>query len=171
MPKLPRPKARIRALISDVDGVWTDSGMYFDADGQAMKRFDVKDGYIVHVMQEAGVSILWVTGDDSEITRARAERLGIDEVCGGVEDKGECVRRLLESHSLRPDEVVYIGDDLSDLPGMAQVGIAACPADAVAEVIASADLVTTNLGGKGAVREVCDLILTWNAELQRGSEQ
>ncbi len=162
-----RPATAVRALISDVDGVWTDGGMYFDAAGQALKRFDVKDGYIVRVLQQAGVIVAWVTGDDSDITRARAARLGIDEVCNGVEDKGDCVRRLLERRGLTPAQVVYMGDDLNDLPAMAAAGLAACPADAVAAVRAVADIITAHGGGRGAIRELCDLILQWNVELER----
>lgn len=162
-----RPVCRIRALITDVDGVLTDGGMYFDRNGQALKRFNVKDGYIVRTMQESGVLMAWVTGDDSDITRARAARMGIDELHSGVDDKGQCVAALLARHGIAADEAVYMGDDLNDLPGMEQVGFCACPADASPEVLRHADLVTTAKGGEGAVREVCDLILEWNRELDR----
>jgi len=165
----PRPTARIRALLTDVDGVMTDGGMYFDAGGQALKRFDVKDGYIVRPLQRAGVLLVWVTGDDSAITRARAAKLGIDELHSGVEDKGAVVRDFLQRHSLAREEVAYIGDDLNDLPAMAEAGFTACPADAVAEVQAAADLVVSRPGGAGAMRELCDLILQWNQEHERGS--
>lgn len=171
MSNLAPPDTPISALITDVDGVWTDGGMYFDHDGQRLKRFDVKDGYIVGVMRRAGVLMLWVTGDDSDVTRARAQWLGIDGVCSGVEDKGACVRQLMQQHGLRREEVVYIGDDLNDLPAMAEAGFTACPADAIAEARAGADLVTTGRGGHGAVREVCDMILKWNAQLERGSRE
>lgn len=171
MGNLPPPGRAVRALITDVDGVWTDGGMYFDHGGQALKRFDVKDGYIVGVMRRAAVLVLWVTGDDSDVTRARARWLGIDGVCSGVEDKGACVRQLMAQHDLRREEVVYMGDDLNDLPAMAEAGLTVCPADAVAEVRAAADLVTAGGGGHGAVREVCDMILKWNAQLERGSSE
>lgn len=158
----PRPKAIVRALISDVDGVWTDGGMYFDRNGQALKRFDVKDGYIVRPLQEAGVAIIWVSGDDSEITRARGRKLGIDQLRVGVEDKGAEVRDVLETLGLQPDEVVYLGDDLNDLPAIAVAGFSACPLDAIAAVRRAVTRVLTRPGGHGAVRELCDLILEWN---------
>ncbi|MBP8954976.1 MAG: HAD family hydrolase [Armatimonadetes bacterium] len=171
MRKPDRPDNRIKALFSDVDGVWTDGGMYFSQVGQAMKRFDVKDGYIVQFAQRAGIQIVWVTGDDSAITRARARKLGIECVCPGVEGKRECVRALLESKGLEPGEVVFMGDDLSDLMGMEAVGIKACPADAVPAVLEAADWVTERTGGHGAVRELLDQIMAWNAELeQEGGE-
>jgi len=162
--KPPKPKVRIKAIFSDVDGVWTDGGMYFDQVGQAMKRFDAKDGFIVEYMRRAGVRIIWVTGDDSGVTRARARKLGIDCVCPGVEGKRECVCDLLGDLSYRPDEVIFVGDDLSDLPGMAETGIAACPADAVREVLEAADWITERNGGHGAIREICDQVLQWNRE-------
>lgn len=164
-----RPAHRIRALITDVDGVLTDGGMYFDAQGQAAKRFNVKDGFIVGTMRRAGVLLAWISGDDSDITRARAQRLGIAEVYSGVEDKGECLRDLMERHGLRPQEVAYMGDDLNDLPAMRLVGFSACPADAMPAVAAAAHYVATRRGGEGAFREVCDLILLWNSELDRKS--
>jgi 3-deoxy-D-manno-octulosonate 8-phosphate phosphatase (KDO 8-P phosphatase) len=160
-----QPTKRVRALLTDVDGCLTDGGMYFDAQGQALKRFDVKDGFIVRPLQDAGVLWIWITGDDSAITRARAARLGIDEVRSGVEDKGQAVREVLEQRDLGRDEVVYLGDDLNDLPAMAEAGLAACPADAVPQVLAAADLVLTRAGGHGAARELADLIMAWNAEL------
>lgn len=164
----PRPKATIRALVSDVDGVWTDGGMYFDRNGQALKRFDVKDGYIVRPMQEAGVAIIWVSGDDSEITRARGAKLGIDQLHVGVEDKDAVLREVLRAGGLQPEEIVYLGDDLNDLPAIAVAGFSACPQDAIAAVRQAVTRVLAHPGGHGAVRELCDLILQWNRALAEG---
>jgi YrbI family 3-deoxy-D-manno-octulosonate 8-phosphate phosphatase len=141
--------------------------MYFNQTGQGFKRFNVKDGYIVEYVRRAGVRIVWVTGDDSLITQARARKLGIDCVCPGVEGKRDCVQRLLGQYGLKREEVLFIGDDLSDLPGMAEVGLTACPADAVPDVLEAADWITARDGGHGAVREICDQVLKWNAELER----
>lgn len=164
----PRPKSTIRALVSDVDGVWTDGAMYFDRNGQALKRFDVKDGYIVRPLQDSGVIIIWVTGDDSDITRARGSKLGIDEVRGGVEDKGAEIREVLRAHALQPQEIVYLGDDLNDLPAIALAGYSACPQDAIPDVRRAVTRVLDHPGGHGAVREICDLILQWNRALAQG---
>ena len=161
-----RPPGRIRALVTDVDGVLTDGGMYFDRHGQALKRFHVRDGFIVGAMREAGVLMAWITGDNSEITATRAAKLGIVELHTGVEDKGACLREFMARHGLQRDEVAYMGDDLNDLPAMAEAGICACPADAAPEVLAAADVVTHRRGGEGAVREFCDMILAWNRELR-----
>ena len=134
------------------------------------EAFRRHDGYIVQSAQRAGIQIV---GDRRRlaITRARARKLGIECVCPGVEGKRECVRALLESSGLEPGEVVFMGDDLSDLMGMEAVGIKACPADAVPAVLEAADWVTERTGGHGAVRELLDQIMAWNAELeQEGGE-
>ena len=152
----PRP---IRLLILDVDGTLTDGGLYLSADGQAMKRFDIQDGLGLVRLQEAGVEVALVSADTSAIVQARAEKLGIRAVLTGCDDKVDVVRRLLEERDLTAEQVVYMGDDLTDLGAMAEVGNSAAPASAVAEVLEVVDYVTTRSGGHGAVREICDLIL------------
>ncbi len=164
MTSMPWPPGPIKLLILDVDGTLTDGGVYFSAEGQAMKRFNVHDGLGLVRLQDAGVEVAVVTAGNSPITQARAETLGIRAVFSRCRDKAEVVRRLLEERELSPDEVLYMGDDVSDLGAMAGVGNSAAPASAIAEVCEAADYVTTKTGGHGAVREVCDLILARLAE-------
>jgi YrbI family 3-deoxy-D-manno-octulosonate 8-phosphate phosphatase len=159
MPLPDRLDTQIKAFISDVDGCWTDGGMYFGADGQLMKRFDVKDGFGVGLLAARGIPVIWVTADNSAITRSRAERLQITEMRVCPDDKAEGVRAVLAEHGWTPEEVVYMGDDLNDLPVMAILPNTVCPADAVAEVIAAARWMCAKAGGHGAVREVCEAIL------------
>lgn len=154
--KLP---ANIKAFLSDVDGCWTDGGMYFGADGQLMKRFDVKDGYAVGMLAAAGVPVIWITADDSDITRARAERLRIAELRTCPGQKTEAVQEVLAAHGWKPEEVVYLGDDVNDLPVMAMLPNTVCPSDAVPEVLAAARWICSKPGGHGAVREISDAIL------------
>ena len=159
MTSTPWPPGPIKLLILDVDGTLTDGGVYFSAEGQALKRFDVHDGLGLVRLQEAGVEVALVTADSSPIAQARAAKLGIRAVFTGCRDKAEVVRRLLEERDLRPEEALYMGDDVSDLGAMAEVGNSAAPASAMVEVCEAADYVTAKSGGHGAVREVCDLIL------------
>jgi YrbI family 3-deoxy-D-manno-octulosonate 8-phosphate phosphatase len=161
---------RIRALVTDVDGVQTDGGMYFGPEGQVLKRFNVKDGYGTVALLKAGVLVAWITADDTDIVRERARRLGITELHSGVADKGACLRELRERHGLRLEEVAYMGDDLNDLPAMQEAGLTACPCDAVPEVVAAVGYVSIRKGGNGAVRELCDLILAINARAAGGGE-
>ena len=152
------PGGPIRILILDVDGTMTDGGMYYSAEGLALKRFDVKDGLGLVLLQRAGVEVAILSADQSPITATRARKLGIERVELGCEDKGCAVRQLLEEHGLTPGEACYLGDDVNDLPAFREVGHPAAPADAVPEVRAAAEYVTSAPGGHGAVREVCDRI-------------
>lgn len=155
--KLPeRFEFEVKAFISDVDGCWTDGGMYFSAEGQAMKRFDVKDGYAVGMLAEKGIPVIWLTADDSLITRSRAERLKIAELHVCAREKTDEFLKVLSDRGWKPDEVVYMGDDLNDLPVMAMAPHTVCPADAVAEVRAAATWICERDGGRGAVREVAE---------------
>jgi len=135
------PPHEIKLLLLDVDGTLTDGGLYFTGEGQAMKRFDVHDGL--------GPSII----------QMRAQKLGIRAVIDGCQDKGQVVRMLLEERELKPSAALYMGDDITDLAAMAEVGYSVAPASAVEAVCEAADYVTASSGGHGAVREVCDLIM------------
>jgi len=143
----------------DVDGTLTDGGLYFTGEGQAMKRFDVHDGLGLVRLQRAGVEVVLISADRSSIIHIRAQKLGIRAAIEGCQDKGEAVRLLLEERELDPSNALYMGDDITDLAAMAEVGHSAAPANAVEAVREAADYVTTRGGGHGAVREVCDLIM------------
>lgn len=153
---LPDP---VQMLILDCDGVLTDGGMYFDAEGQALKRFDVKDGFVLVRLAEMGFPTAVVSGDDSPISGARCEILQIEHIVLGRMDKEHAVTELLESTSIPAEACVYMGDDISDLPPIHMVGLGVAVADAADVVRAEADWVTQRRGGYGAVREVCDAII------------
>ena len=157
-----RNEGRVKMLATDCDGCLTDGGMYFGPNGQAMKRFDVKDGYGLKMLQRSGVLVAWITADDSAITCARFEALQGDILCGGVADKLEALKGAVAEAGCTPEEVVYIGDDLNDLTVGQAAGTFVAPADAAAEVLAAADAIATRPGGHGAVREVCEAIIAHN---------
>lgn len=150
---------RIKLLLLDVDGVMTDGRIIYDNEGGETKAFDVKDGHGLKLIQRAGIQVGIITGRQSAVVDRRASELGIGHVFQGAKDKMQPFRSLLETLALDPSEVAYMGDDIVDLPVMRQVGFSATVADAVDEVKAHADLVTSRVGGRGAVREVCDLLL------------
>src|SRR5438046_3150662 len=125
---------RVRLLCVDVDGVLTDAGMYYGADGEVLKKFNTRDGMGLTRVREAGIAVAIISGEDSAIVHARAAKLKIDEVFSGVSNKRAviddlCVRKDLELH-----EVAYIGDDLNDLPALECVGLACAVADAAEPV-------------------------------------
>jgi 3-deoxy-D-manno-octulosonate 8-phosphate phosphatase (KDO 8-P phosphatase) len=150
---------RVRALVLDVDGVLTDGGMYYGPQGEGLKRFNVKDGLGLRLVGEAGIVIALISGENSEIVRRRAEKLRIDDVFVGVEDKLQTLKTFLVVKKLSLEDVAYVGDDLNDLPVLKAVGLPVAVADAVAPVKKAARWVTTRRGGDAAVREVCDALL------------
>jgi len=155
-----RPRwGTIRALVTDVDGVLTDGGIYYTEHGDELKRFDVRDGQGLVSLREAGVLTAIVTRRQSAIVARRARELGIAEVHQDVTDKGAAIADLVARHALTPAGICYVGDDLGDLPAMRAVGLPVAVADAVAEVRRAAAYVTRARSGHGAIREICDLIL------------
>ncbi len=167
------PPGPVKALVLDCDGTMTDGGLYYGPDGQAFKRFDVRDGMGIARLRDAGVQVVIVTGDDTPIVQARARVLGIEHVEMGRQDKAAVLARLMDTYNWQAPQVVYMGDDVNDIPALQVAGFGAAPADAVPEVLAIADYVCDHPGGRGAVREVCDLILAHNTwcDCRAGSKQ
>lgn len=153
-------KARaVRLLVLDVDGVLTDGRLYFSEDGQELKTFDTQDGHGIKMLQQAGIQCAIITGRNTQLVARRAANLGIKHLLQGREDKGVALRALSQELTIPLDEIAYVGDDWPDLPAIRMAGLGVAVANAHQEVRRHADLVTTARGGRGAVREVCDLIL------------
>jgi 3-deoxy-D-manno-octulosonate 8-phosphate phosphatase (KDO 8-P phosphatase) len=154
--------AGIRLVVSDVDGVLTDAGVYYSAEGEAQKRFSMRDGMGVELLRQAGVRTALMTREESPIVAARAKKLQIESVWSGQRDKRQALPRLVQELGYSAEAVAYIGDDVNDLGALgwvAEAGLAVCPADAVPKVLAAVHFVTATRGGHGAFRELCDLIL------------
>jgi 3-deoxy-D-manno-octulosonate 8-phosphate phosphatase (KDO 8-P phosphatase) len=149
----------LQLLLFDVDGVLTDSGVYVDADGRELKRFSIKDGLAIAIAPQFGLVTGILSSRASLATSARAAELGMKIVMQGVASKAEALADILEAHNITAAEVAYMGDDLVDLTVLGQVGLAGCPADAAAEVLATAHWVSARPGGQGAAREFVELIL------------
>jgi 3-deoxy-D-manno-octulosonate 8-phosphate phosphatase (KDO 8-P phosphatase) len=156
-----RPRwAAVRALVTDVDGVLTDGGLYYAENGDELKRFDVRDGQGLVLLREAGLLTAIVTRKRTALVRRRARDLGIVEVHQNVTDKAAVLADLLARHRLAAAAVCYVGDDVGDLPAMRAVGVSVAVADAVPTVRRAATYITRARAGHGAIREVCDLILS-----------
>jgi len=149
----------IRLLILDVDGVLTDGRLYFDAKGETLKVFHVRDGHGLKMAQRAGIEVAFVSGRRSDAAYHRAKELGISRFHEGVRDKVAVMEEIMAAMQIQAAEVAAVGDDVVDLPHMSRAGLAVAVADAVPEVVAAAHWVTSLPGGRGAVREVCDLLL------------
>lgn len=154
---------RIKLLLLDVDGVMTDGGIYYSGRGEELKKFNTQDGYGIVKLQRAGIRVGIITGRISTIVKVRAKELGITEVHQNMDNKLESYRKIKKKLSLSDTEVAYVGDDEPDVPVLRCVGFAAAPADANAKVLSLVDYVCRRGGGKGAVREVIDLLLNAQA--------
>jgi len=157
----------VRMLILDVDGVLTDGSLYFTAEGEEMKQFDVRDGHGMRMLAEGGVSVAIVSGRRSDAVLRRAEGLGVTEVIQGIDDKLGACQALARRHGIGLDQCGAMGDDLPDLPVLRHVIFAATVPSAPSMVRASAHFVTASEGGHGAVREVCELILNAQGRLDQ----
>jgi 3-deoxy-D-manno-octulosonate 8-phosphate phosphatase (KDO 8-P phosphatase) len=150
---------RVKLMIFDVDGVFTDGSLFFTADGDAMKSFNSLDGHGVKMLASIGVRTAIITGRNSPIVAARAKELGITHLYQGVAVKTVALGELLDETGIAATECGYMGDDWPDLAVMRLCGFAAAPANAHPEVIQRVHWVAEARGGHGAVREVCDAIL------------
>ena len=149
----------IKLLVLDVDGTMTDGGVYYDATGNELKKFAIKDGAGILAARAVGVQVMICTGRECEAVRRRAADLHIDYVFQNVKDKAAFLREFMTEHGLSREEVAYCGDDWNDLPAMALCGFVACPADATDIIQARADYICPQCGGHGAVRSAVQKIL------------
>jgi 3-deoxy-D-manno-octulosonate 8-phosphate phosphatase (KDO 8-P phosphatase) len=154
---------RIRLLVLDVDGVLTDGTLHISARGEDVKVFHVRDGSGLVALRRAGFAIAIISGRSSAAVSFRAEELGIEHVRQGIADKGAALDALCAELELARDEVACVGDDTPDWPMFERSGLAIAVADAHPQTAARADWVTQARGGRGAVREVCDLLLSARA--------
>jgi 3-deoxy-D-manno-octulosonate 8-phosphate phosphatase (KDO 8-P phosphatase) len=151
--------ADIRLVITDVDGVLTDGGLYYDASGESLKRFHVRDGLGIRLLEESGVRVAVLSGRDSPTLRKRVADLGITLHSFGVKDKGAACRALMEAAGVTAAQTACTGDDSIDLPAFAVCGFRVTVADAADYVQRHADLVLKHKGGDGAFREFADALL------------
>lgn len=159
--------ARVRLLLLDVDGVLTDGRIFYGPDGGEFKAFSTRDGLGIRLVQKSGVEVGIITARESRAVAARAENLGITRLYQGAGKKNEVFDRVLAETGLSPGEVAYMGDDWLDLPVMRRVGLACAVADAAAEVREAAHFTSSRPGGAGAVRELCELIVTARGDYER----
>jgi len=150
---------RIRLLLLDVDGVLTDGLVQIESAGRESKAFSIRDGAALVWAQRIGLQIGLLSGRPSEATTRRAAELGIDTVIQHTQDKREPFEALIAERGLAADEVAYMGDDLLDLPVLSRVGLAAAPSDAVPDVLSRVHWVSQYPGGRGAVRELVEMVL------------
>ena len=151
--------AALKLLVLDVDGVLTDGGLWFSADGQLQKRFDVRDGLGIKLLQQAGLTLCFLSGGHGGATEVRAKQLGISYCLVGIKDKPRALAQLQNDLRIGQQHTAFIGDDLNDLAVRKQTNLLITPADACSAVRRQADWVLSSKGGQGAVREAAEAIL------------
>jgi 3-deoxy-D-manno-octulosonate 8-phosphate phosphatase (KDO 8-P phosphatase) len=169
--KLRAKATQVRLLALDVDGVLTDGRIIMDHEGREIKAFDVRDGHGIKLLREAGIEVAMLTGRNSPVVQKRADDLGITWLRQGVADKVAAYAEIAREASIADEQTCFVGDELVDIPLLKRVGFPIVVADGVHEAKQWALYVTKAPGGKGAVREVCDLLLQaqgkWEEILRR----
>lgn len=148
-----------KLILTDIDGVWTDGGMYYDQTGNEWKKFHTYDSAGVLFAHQDGIPVGIITGEVTEIVKRRATKLKIDYLYQGVDDKLKIATELCGKLNLSLSEVAYIGDDIKDLPLLKAVGISACPSSAPEYIKTNVQIITEKKGGEGAFREFVEKIL------------
>ncbi len=169
--ELRRRFAQVRLLSLDLDGVMTDGGVYYAETGEELRRYDIKDGTGIVRLREAGFHLAVITNSRGVAIERRMQRLGIQHFHMGIADKLPVLRSVAESLGFGLDAVAHIADDVNDLTALRAVGLALAPADAVPEVLAVAHYITKKNGGRGAVREVCEMLLEIQKSRQGSVQQ
>ena len=160
MQKILDKAKNIELVILDVDGVMTDGSLFMGDDGQEYKAFNSLDGHGLRMLQESGVTVAIITGRKSEVVNHRMNDLGITTIYQGYRDKTPAYEALLKDKNMSHEQIAYVGDDVVDLPVMSRVGLAIAVQNAHPFVKTHSDWVTQASGGRGAVREICEMFLS-----------
>lgn len=156
--ELKNKASKIKMVVFDVDGVMTDGSITYDENGVEYKTFNVKDGQGIVRITKEGIVTAIITARNNATVKHRFENLGMSRLFMGQKDKMVAMKQLLEEYNLDLSQVAYMGDDLPDMPVLKEVGLASCPNDAIDEVKELCHFVSSKNGGRGAVRELTDLI-------------
>lgn len=150
---------KIKLVAMDIDGTLTDGAMYYSAQGDYLKRFYVRDGMGIDLLNKAGIRTAFITSEQSEIVASRAKKLNISKVILGTWTKGKDLELIAEEFGLNMEEIAFIGDDVNDISAFKIAGFRMCPLDASPLVHEFVDIISTKQGGNGAVRELAEMIL------------
>jgi len=152
----------IKVFVFDIDGVLTDGGLHINADGQWLRRMDIKDGYALQLAIKSGYKVLIISGSESQPVADRLNKLGITNVFMKVNDKTSLLKDYLAKNNYKLEEVLFMGDDIPDYEAMEFAGFACCPSDAAVEIQQIASYISPRKGGNGCVRDVIEKVLKLN---------
>lgn len=151
---------KIKLLAMDIDGTLTDATLYYSANGEELKRFSTRDGMGITLLRKGGIEAAIITSETSPIVTARAKKLQIEHVYLGSRDKSSSLKEIATKLGITLEEIAYIGDDVNDYHALNIAGFSACPFNSVDAIRETVDYICNADGGKGAVRELCEMILT-----------
>ena len=149
----------VRAFAFDVDGVFSSSITFIQPDGQLFRTANIKDGYSIQLLRKKGYPIAIITGGNYDGVRKRFENLGVTDIYLAADDKAKALHHFMNKHGLNASEIMYMGDDIPDIPPMSIVGLPVCPADAAEDVKAISVYISDKNGGEGCVRDVVEQVL------------
>ena len=153
--------SKIKLVITDVDGVLTDGGMYYSKNGEILKKFNTRDGMGVELLRNNKIPVVIITGEKSQIVLNRAKKLLIKDVFIGIKKKESLLPKICKKYKIRKENMAYIGDDINDLNIIQQVGFSASPKDGISIVKKKSNYVCKVKGGEGVLREVADMIISF----------
>ena len=153
--------SQIKLVITDVDGVLTDGGMYYSKNGEILKKFNTRDGMAVELLRNNKIPVVIITGEKSQIVLSRAKKLLIKDVFIGIKKKELLLPKICKKYKIKEDNVAYIGDDINDLKILQQVGFSASPKDGMSVIKKKSNYVCKVKGGEGVLREVADMIISF----------
>ena len=163
--------AKIELLLLDVDGVLTDGSIIYSDSGEQIKKFNAKDGLGIRLLMEAGIKVGIISGLSSKALEHRCRKLDITLLFAGIKDKSKALDSIKSQTGIKFSNMAFVGDDLIDLPVLTKVGVAFCVADSSSDIKNYCDIICSNKGGDGAVREVCETVLKaknlWNDILDK----
>lgn len=166
--------SQITTFIFDVDGVFTDGTLLITTNGEMLRKMNVKDGYALKTALQKGYNVCIITGGSNEGVRNRFKALGVTDIYLGAHHKNEPLDEYLNINNINAENVLYMGDDIPDIPPMKKVQLATCPQNAVAEVKAISDYVSHKNGGEGCVRDIIEQVLKvrgdWNSNFSAAND-
>ena len=166
--RLKKKLEKIKIVLTDNDGVFTDTGVYYSGKGEELKRFSIRDGMGVERLRKyAGIETIIITGEESGSVKARSKKLKIKEYYLGVKKKTEVLPEILKKNKVKPENIAFIGDDVNDFELMKLIGFKVTPADGMNFIKEICDYVCENKGGNGAFRELAELLIAFQSGLKR----
>ena len=153
---------KIKLVITDVDGVLTDGGMFYSEKGEVLKKVNTRDGMAVELLGEREISVIFMTRENSKIVLNRAKKLKIKETFLGIKKKELLLPKICKKFKIKEEEIAYIGDDINDLNILKKVGFSIAPKDGISIIKKNSDYVCKSKGGEGVLREVADMIISFN---------